>query len=164
MVLVLSLQDDPNTNLNWLDSSPNPDQITGKYETMAGPCFGLPGNVREKHPKASVKYSNFRYGDIGHAWVHPPPRPTTSLQPGVLEEMADGALEESEDMSTYLSKRPKLMWRIIYTGIGLAVLIVPLGLFGWLWAQGYRCSCCCNEKTNDKQLLPTTTYRHIAVH
>jgi len=138
MVLVLSLQDEPATNLNWLDSSPRPNKVTAKNDIMEGPCFGRPRDVRSEHPEASVQYSNFRFGAIGHTWKHPPPKPTTTPTPSILKRGFDGVAGES----AYLSTRPRLMWTCVGVGSGIAAVAAAAGLLGCLWAQGFRCSCC----------------------
>jgi len=65
MTLVLSLWDDGDSNMHWLDST-----VGGNPETPGvarGPCspgVGTPDYVRSHHADAYVEYFNFKYGDL----------------------------------------------------------------------------------------------------
>ncbi|CAK0899022.1 unnamed protein product [Prorocentrum cordatum] len=71
MVLVLSLWDDYQAHMLWLDS------LAGKGGrnrpgVLRGPCgntTGVPQEVRAMSGSASVKYTNFMYGEIGSTLV-----------------------------------------------------------------------------------------------
>uniref|UniRef100_A0A7S4RQ07 cellulase n=1 Tax=Alexandrium monilatum TaxID=311494 RepID=A0A7S4RQ07_9DINO len=81
MVLVMSLWDDDITSMLWLDSSTG---TVGKKGAVRGPCpssSGQPRDVRSKHAGASVKYSNFMYGEIGSTYnTLPEAKPETAAK------------------------------------------------------------------------------------
>merc|ERR1712217_995186 len=65
VVLVLSLWDDYMTGMDWLDET---TKSNGHPGNKRGPCpknSGKPEDLRAKHPDASVKYGNIKYGEIG---------------------------------------------------------------------------------------------------
>jgi cellulose 1,4-beta-cellobiosidase len=66
MVLVLSIWDDVQAHMLWLDSK-YPIDASGPA-TERGPCAtstGEPSATRAKYPDSSVKYMNIKVGDIG---------------------------------------------------------------------------------------------------
>ncbi|CAK0878351.1 unnamed protein product [Prorocentrum cordatum] len=71
MTLVLSLWDDYQCQMLWLDS----DAGKGGHSTPGvarGPCdktTGVPADVRAKYPDASVAYFNIMYGEIGSTYT-----------------------------------------------------------------------------------------------
>jgi len=71
MTLVLSLWDDFQCRMLWLDS----DMGKGDHSTPGvarGPCkttSGLPADVRAKYPDAYTTYSNIMYGEIGSTYT-----------------------------------------------------------------------------------------------
>nr|ASK39989.1 cellulase [Prorocentrum donghaiense] len=71
MTLVLSLWDDWECQMLWLDS----DAGTGNHSTPGvarGPCAtttGVPADVRAQYPDASVTYYNIMYGEIGSTYT-----------------------------------------------------------------------------------------------
>jgi cellulose 1,4-beta-cellobiosidase len=71
MTLVLSLWDDFQCQMLWLDS----DMGKGDHSTPGvarGPCettSGVPADVRAKYPDASTTYSNIMYGEIGSTYT-----------------------------------------------------------------------------------------------
>jgi len=76
MVLVLSLWDDHEANMLWLDST-YPAGCTGPG-CARGPCptdSGKPGDVENNAPDAAVTFSNIRFGDIGTTDGPAPPSP-----------------------------------------------------------------------------------------
>lgn len=73
VVLVLSLWDDYQTGMNWLDES---TKNNGHLGYKRGPCpkgSGKPEDLRANHPDASVKYGNIKYGEIGSTVSGLPP-------------------------------------------------------------------------------------------
>jgi cellulose 1,4-beta-cellobiosidase len=73
MVLVMSLWDDHDANMLWLDSNYPTDGDASKPGVARGACdaeSGKPENVESQHPNASVTFSNIRYGPIGSTWAH----------------------------------------------------------------------------------------------
>merc|ERR1712185_558897 len=68
MVLVLSLWDDHDASMLWLDASYPTDQDPSTPGVARGTCSkdsGKPTDVESNHADASVTFSNIRYGDIG---------------------------------------------------------------------------------------------------
>jgi len=71
MVLVLSLWDDSLTKMTWLDSSAGEGGVS-KPGVLRGPCeveSGSPEEVRAKYASASVKYTNFMYGELDSTYT-----------------------------------------------------------------------------------------------
>jgi len=68
MVLVLSLWDDHDVHMLWLDSDYPTDKPNTQPGISRGPCAtdsGKPDEVESKYPDASVKYFNIKFGPIG---------------------------------------------------------------------------------------------------
>jgi cellulose 1,4-beta-cellobiosidase len=67
VTLVLSMWDDIDVHMNWLDSVMEGDDVSkpGNYRGPCDPSYGNPERLREKHPESHVSYYNFKYGDIG---------------------------------------------------------------------------------------------------
>ena len=82
MVLVLSLWDDHDVNMLWLDST-YPTDKTG-WGGPRGTCdtsSGKPADVESQHPWSYVEFSSIRFGDIGSTYGSDPspgPSPTPS--------------------------------------------------------------------------------------
>jgi hypothetical protein len=76
MVLVLSLWDDHDVNMLWLDST-YPKGGTQPGDAR-GPCAansGVPADVEKNSPDATVTFANIRYGEIGSTDATPAPAP-----------------------------------------------------------------------------------------
>jgi len=68
LVLVMSLWDDHDVNMLWLDSNYPPDADPNKPGVARGPCpvtSGDPGDVENRYPDATVRFSNIKVGAIG---------------------------------------------------------------------------------------------------
>jgi len=68
VVLVMSLWDDHDVNMLWLDSDFPTTESPTKPGISRGPCStdsGKPDDVESKYPDSSVKYSNIKVGTIG---------------------------------------------------------------------------------------------------
>jgi cellulose 1,4-beta-cellobiosidase len=68
MVLVMSLWDDHDVNMLWLDSNFPADADPSAPGVARGSCpttSGVPADVEASNPTATVKYSNIRFGPIG---------------------------------------------------------------------------------------------------
>jgi len=68
MVLVLSLWDDHEANMLWLDSNYPTTAPPSNPGVARGSCpitSGVPSDVERDYPNSSVKFSNIRVGDIG---------------------------------------------------------------------------------------------------
>jgi len=71
MVLVLSLWDDHEANMLWLDSDYPLTKSNADPGVSRGPCAtstGKPTEVEAQYPSANVKFSNIKYGDIGSTY------------------------------------------------------------------------------------------------
>jgi cellulose 1,4-beta-cellobiosidase len=67
MVLVLSLWDDHDVHMLWLDSDYPTTSDPTKPGISRGPCAtssGVPGEVESQYPNSNVIYSNIKYGPI----------------------------------------------------------------------------------------------------
>jgi len=67
MVLVLSLWDDHDVNMLWLDSDYPTDKPASNPGIARGSCStssGKPDDVESQYPNANVKYFNLKYGTI----------------------------------------------------------------------------------------------------
>ena len=76
MVLVMSIWDDHDVNMLWLDSTypvngTNPGDARGTCATTSG----VPATVEKEHADAKVTYSNIRFGEIGSTTPGAPPTP-----------------------------------------------------------------------------------------
>jgi cellulose 1,4-beta-cellobiosidase len=68
MVLALSIWDDHTANLLWLDSSYPTDADASQPGIARGECAtdsGVPADIEQQSPHASVTFSNIKWGDIG---------------------------------------------------------------------------------------------------
>ena len=68
MTLVMSLWDDHDVNMLWLDSDYPVDAPADKPGVSRGSCSkdsGKPSDVEKNHPNAHVTYGGIMYGDIG---------------------------------------------------------------------------------------------------
>lgn len=71
MVLVMSLWDDHEVNMLWLDSNYPPNKSPTSPGVARGSCptsSGVPADVERQHPDASVTYSNIKYGELGSTY------------------------------------------------------------------------------------------------
>ena len=83
MVLVMSLWDDHEAKMLWLDSDYPLDKDASQPGVSRGPCAttsGDPTTVESQSPDATVVFSNIKWGDIGSTFsntgaVSPPPPP-----------------------------------------------------------------------------------------
>jgi cellulose 1,4-beta-cellobiosidase len=68
MVLVMSLWDDPDAHMLWLDSDypVNKDpSVPGVHRGTCSRSTGDPKDVESQNPNSSVKYMNIKVGHIG---------------------------------------------------------------------------------------------------
>jgi len=73
MVLVMSLWDDHEAYMLWLDSNYPLDKPASQPGVARGPCAttsGRPDDVEKNFPHSSVKFSNIKFGDIGSTYAH----------------------------------------------------------------------------------------------
>ena len=71
MVLVMSLWDDHEAKMLWLDSDYPLDKSASTPGVSRGPCStssGDPRDVEANSPGATVIYSNIKYGPIGSTY------------------------------------------------------------------------------------------------
>jgi cellulose 1,4-beta-cellobiosidase len=79
MTLVMSLWDDANVHMLWLDSDYPTTADPTKAGVARGTCpttSGNPADVRKASPGANVTFSDIRHGDIGSTYKHGPSPPT----------------------------------------------------------------------------------------
>lgn len=71
MVLVLSLWDDKLTHMKWLDSmsGKGDDSSPGVARGPCAPSAGKPEVLRSQHGGASVRYTNFMFGEIDSTYL-----------------------------------------------------------------------------------------------
>lgn len=74
MVLVMSLWDDHNSNMLWLDSNFPTNEPASKPGVARGTCStssGAPADVEKNSPNAQVQFSNIRFGPVGSTFAQP---------------------------------------------------------------------------------------------
>jgi len=84
MVLVLSIWDDHDANMLWLDSDDPPDKDPSTPGVARGPCptsSGVPKDVENQYPNSYVEYSNIRFGELDSTYSGGP-GPSPSGCPG----------------------------------------------------------------------------------
>lgn len=80
MVLVMSLWDDHEDQMLWLDSCDPPDAPESDPGVCRGTCptsSGLPADVEKQHPDAKYVMSNIKFGDIGTTYTNDPVKAPT---------------------------------------------------------------------------------------
>jgi len=86
MVLVLSLWDDHDVNMLWLDSDYPTNEDPSKPGVARGTCSkdsGKPSDIENSHADASVTFSNIKFGEIGSTdGGSPGPSPGPTPAPG----------------------------------------------------------------------------------
>jgi cellulose 1,4-beta-cellobiosidase len=88
MVLVMSMWDDHDAHMLWLDSSYPTDKDPSSPGVGRGTCptsSGVPADVERDHADATVVYSDIKSGDIGSTYKGgsgPSPGPTPGNCPG----------------------------------------------------------------------------------
>lgn len=73
MVLVMSLWDDHEAFMLWLDSDYPEGADPQEPGVSRGPCptsSGRPEDVENEQPDATVSFGNIRYGEIGSTYQH----------------------------------------------------------------------------------------------
>ena len=69
--LAMSMLDNPDNYMLWLDSNYPPDQsasIPGVARRTCSISSGWPGDILSYHTDADVTFSNIKYGDIGSTY------------------------------------------------------------------------------------------------
>ena len=70
-VLVMSMWDDHDANMLWLDSNYPLDKDPSTPGVNRGPCpedSGVPADMESQYPDASVKYYNVKFGTLGSTY------------------------------------------------------------------------------------------------
>lgn len=70
-VLVMSMWDDHDANMLWLDSNYPLDKDPSEPGVDRGPCptdSGVPADMEANYPDATVKYYNVKWGPIGSTY------------------------------------------------------------------------------------------------
>jgi len=83
-VLVMSLWDDHDSNMLWLDSDFPLDRDPSEPGVSRGPCptsSGDPNDVETNYPSSTVKYYNVKIGPLGSTFPGPAPAPPTTSGP-----------------------------------------------------------------------------------
>jgi cellulose 1,4-beta-cellobiosidase len=76
MVLVMSIWDDHEANMLWLDSTYPTDKTTiGGPRGNCATTSGKPSDVESQHPNAGVKFSDVKFGELNSTYT-PGPGPT----------------------------------------------------------------------------------------
>ena len=73
MVLVMSLWDDHDVHMLWLDSNYPTDKSPSSPGVARGTCpttSGVPSDVESGYPDASVRYFNIKYGEINSTYTN----------------------------------------------------------------------------------------------
>jgi len=83
MVLVMSIWDDHDVDMLWLDSTyPTDGKQKGSHRGTCNITSGKPADVEKNVPHSHVTYSNVRFGDIGSTLSGAsPPSPSPSPSP-----------------------------------------------------------------------------------
>jgi cellulose 1,4-beta-cellobiosidase len=82
VVLVMSLWDDHEANMLWLDSTYPKDATTpGSVRGTCAKTSGVPKDVESQQANAKVTFSDIKYGAIGSTTDGPSPTPTPTPSP-----------------------------------------------------------------------------------
>jgi len=82
-VLVMSMWDDHDANMLWLDSNYPLDKDPSEPGVNRGPCpedSGTPEDMESNYPDATVKYFNVKFGDIGSTYPGGDATPTATTE------------------------------------------------------------------------------------
>merc|ERR1712080_34828 len=91
-VLVMSMWDDHDANMLWLDSNYPLDKDPSVPGVNRGPCpedSGVPADMEANYPDATVIYGKIRFGELGSTYpggdvpTTSKPGPTTTKDPNV---------------------------------------------------------------------------------
>ena len=83
MVLVMSIWDDHDADMLWLDSTYPTDKTTiGGPRGSCPITSGVPSDVENQYPNSNVKFSDIKFGDIGSTFK---PGPTPVCPGGSLQ-------------------------------------------------------------------------------
>jgi len=113
-VAALSLWDDVEVNMLWLDSAYPLNEPTGKPGILRGSCpggeFSKPSYVRKEFPDGYVTFANAAIGEIGSTLQPSPPTPAPpcvdgcKARPGMQEPECNG---QSEDRCKFMMQYEK---------------------------------------------------------
>merc|ERR1711970_1569562 len=112
MVLVMSMWDDHDANMLWLDSNYPLDKDPSEPGVNRGPCpedSGDPVDMESNHPDASVIYSNVKIGTIGSTYPGGDGQPTTTTNkpdPSTTTTAGDNSDCPGDDLSDCMSMCP----------------------------------------------------------
>lgn len=111
-VLVMSMWDDHDANMLWLDSNYPLDKDPSEPGVNRGPCSedtGDPVDMESNYPDASVKYFNIKYGSIGSTYpggdATPTAGPTTTTKKPTTTT-ADNSECPGDDLADCMSMCP----------------------------------------------------------
>lgn len=102
MTLVMSIWDDHDANMLWLDSNYPLDKPASDPGIARGPCpttSGVPKDVESNAPKSKIIWDKIKYGDINSTFTPTPgPGPTPS---GDCTGKGDGYFCDPSDSTKY---------------------------------------------------------------
>jgi len=111
-VLVMSMWDDHDANMLWLDSNYPLDKDPSQPGVNRGPCpedSGEPSDMESNYPDATVKYYNVKFGDIGSTYpggdATPTAGPTTTTRKPTTTS-GDNSECPGDDLSDCMSMCP----------------------------------------------------------
>merc|ERR1740121_492567 len=159
MTLVLSLWDDNQCEMLWLDS----DMGKGNHSTPGvarGPCdktTGVPADVRAKYPDAAVTYYNIMYGEIGSTYTADKdekpdavqavgfPEPTVSAvgaAGGLQHPMQQGGLQ-SVTVQQPVQQQQQPAQPVAVSAGGVSDVFQQCGGIGWTGPTTCAAGCTC---------------------
>merc|ERR1712100_948138 len=102
VVLVMSLWDDHEANMLWLDSTYPKDSTTpGSARGTCPTTSGVPKDVESQQANAKVIFSDIKYGPIGSTTDGPSPTPSPTPSPSPSPSPSDcpgGSLDACIDL------------------------------------------------------------------
>ena len=98
MVLTLSMWDDHDVGMIWLDATDPYPVPAGKHGAQRGTCSQGSGNpklVEDKYPHSNVIYSNIKWGELDSTYgTAPSPAPTPAPSPSPASDCPCGLLSK----------------------------------------------------------------------
>merc|ERR1712055_1273216 len=107
-VLVMSMWDDHDANMLWLDSNYPLDKDPSQPGVNRGPCpedSGTPEDMESNYPDATVKYFNVKFGDIGSTYPGGDATPTATTKRTTTTK-PDNSECPGDDLSDCMSMCP----------------------------------------------------------
>jgi cellulose 1,4-beta-cellobiosidase len=140
LVLAMSLWDDADSNLLWLDSNLPADgnpNTPGVARGTCSVCSGTPLDVETNSPFATVKYGNIKYGTLGTTSGVPAPNPS-------LVAYSDAVMAPFQDWS-WATHNAATSTPVAYSGL-YSYSFIPSGYN----AAYFYCAGCISTSTRTK--------------